>query len=406
MKIKILLKKIIKLATKKNDSSDITPQVVRSNYEEALVELHAGKWKAFNKRIADTQKMPNKASRKSFSRIYVLDNVTYAIGHFIFLAAFSVIYKNLSKKNRLLILSDKIANYELFRSIIKSIKTKNMHFIFCPKVCGILRKGLFKKINIYCMHYRRRDLNYLQFIALAEVLRKGQPPFDKKHLGKSYVTVARNNILKGADNDKVVTFHFRNENDSIRNVDPLTYLPAIQALKETGFHLNFVGSLPPSMYHPLREMDIHVNLSTNQFDAFLLTHCSHFIGTNSGPWVISYLHGIPTLITNHIPLTSELPASSAYFLPKKVVDNSGKPLSKSKYTRMFGMSEQKSLFEQHGYRVIDNTPQELKESILKFVFLKKYAPRNDWRRLKAQLLNQPYSSGYGLNLARNINNVF
>jgi len=406
MKFIKFLKKIIKPLPQLNNRSNVASEVVRSNYEEALIELHAGRWKAFNKKIADSLKIPNKASGRAFRRIYVLDNVTYAIGHFIFLAAFFVVYKNQIKKNRFLILSDKIANYEIFRSIIKSIKSKNIHFIFCSESCRILRESSFQKINIYCTSFQEKALNYLQFLCLAEIFRKGRPPFDKKYLNKHYVITARKEILKTTKGDKFILFHLRNENNSIRNVNPLTYLPSIQALKESGLQINFVGNVNSSMYELLREMDIHVDRSTNKWDAFLLTHCSHFIGTNSGPWTTSYLHGIPTLITNHIPLTCELSASSAYFLSKKVVDKAGKLISRSEYARLFGMSEQKSLFEQHGYRVIDNTSQELKESILKFVFLQKPAPRNDWRRLRAQLLRQPYSSGYGLNLARNIDNVF
>jgi putative glycosyltransferase (TIGR04372 family) len=408
MKTKAFLLKLLKVP-EKNDSKNTSTTENKprlSNYEEALIQLHAGKWRAFNKLIAHPENAQVKVSRKSFSNIIILDNTTYAIGHFIFLAAFSVIYKKIFKNFQVLILCDEVANYELFQSFYNLLKTKNIHFIFCHKLCGVLRKSSFEKANIYFMRYHKRKLNYLQFLSLAEILRKGRAPLNKKSLEKSYVTVACKNILKETEGDKFVTIHLRNENDSVRNVDPLTYLPAILALKENRFKIYFVGSLPESMYQSLRKMDIHVNRSTNQWDAYLLTHCSHFIGVNSGPWVISFLYGIPTLITNCIPLVSKLPASSAFFLPKKVVDSTGKPISELTYGRLFGMSERKSLFEQHGYRVIDNTPQELKESILKFVFLKQNTPKNDWGRLKAQLLNQPYSSGYGLNLARKINNVF
>jgi len=152
-----------------------------------------------------------------------------------------------------------------------------------------------------------------------------------------------------------------------RNADIMTYKLAIKSICERGGWVIRMGG--PSM-PPLPKMNnvidyVHTEFKSDWMDVFLWAKCIFFLATTSGPAAIPISFGVPSIMTNLIPLFSR-PWYNDLFIPKLIWSN--------KLNRFLTFSEilsspmgyafrERDILSQ-GCRLIDNSPEEINDLVL------------------------------------------
>lgn len=376
-----------------------------SDYGSCLNKLHEGNWALFNKMIAkyDTPKISNHL----FKKVAVIKDCTYAIGHFIFLEAFLILKRKGLIKKKLLFLCYNCCNSAILSLFIKKFSSKNIKFTFQNEFQRDTDLYNYAGQSIYCLKLGRKTLNYLQILSLATIKNRGKPIFSKRDIPADYLKIIKhtipNDIYKF--NIPFVTLHLRAKGDSVRDVDPSSYLNAIRFLENKGFKIILIGNYTKNQLETLQTVkNLYFNNDTF-CDLYYLSFCSYFIGTDSGPWVVPSFFGIPFLITNHMPISCPITKINSLILSKKIYKYDNKHIKLKDYKRLFGMSEKKDLFEAKGYCIKDNSSEEIKSSVENLLKIRKKNRKIEWESLEKKLLRQK-SNGYGINFGRQINNAF
>ena len=178
-----------------------------------------------------------------------------------------------------------------------------------------------------------------------------------------------------------VTLHMREDGykglhskyADIRNVDPSTYLGAIEEIAKKGGWVFRMGDHHMSHFpeHPNVIDYAHHPINSEFMDIFLGATCKFCLATSSGYYVIPRLFGIPILLTNSSPHPYWSMRKFDLFLPNFLENKKDKTLLDwesyfSSPIAWYGMIEN---YEKAGLEIIRNTTEEItnatKEIILR-----------------------------------------
>ena len=131
--------------------------------------------------------------------------------------------------------------------------------------------------------------------------------------------------------DKYVAIHIReNDNtDDQRNVNIYNYLPLIKKIIKMGYKVVRFGSGKVTKL-PDEPNFIQLSLGQNKHEDLhisLISNCTMYVQTQSGPGVIAWTLGVPTLTTNHTALGLEINFQNNAVIPKKFVNVSSNKLN-------------------------------------------------------------------------------
>jgi putative glycosyltransferase (TIGR04372 family) len=158
---------------------------------------------------------------------------------------------------------------------------------------------------------------------------------------------------------------------NLRNADILTYRLAVDEIAARGGWVLRMGdasmrSLPPW----LNTIDYaHSGRRADWMDVFLWAEGRFFIATDSGPQLIPTTFGKPIAFTNHGPLAHIFCAKDGILLPKHYWhERDRRHLTiVERLSDSYGVWEYPDLFHAVGLRVIDNTPEELRDLVVEMM---------------------------------------
>jgi putative glycosyltransferase (TIGR04372 family) len=158
---------------------------------------------------------------------------------------------------------------------------------------------------------------------------------------------------------------------NLRNADILTYRLAVEEIAARGGWVLRMGdaSMRPLTPWPNTIDYVHSGRRVDWMDVFLWAEGRFFIATDSGPQLIPTTFGKPIAFTNHGPLAHIFCAKDGILLPKHywhqrerrhltIVERLGDS---------YGVWEYPDLFHAIGVRVIDNTPDELRDLVVEMM---------------------------------------
>ena len=148
-------------------------------------------------------------------------------------------------------------------------------------------------------------------------------------------------------------------------------LPAMQAIVERGGWCVRMGdaSTTPLRPAPCVIDYAHHPLRSPEMDVFLCASCRFFLGSSSGLFIVSSVFGVPCALANMVPFAGMPYARGDLSMPKLVRSESTQrllpfpeilsaPLANYRMGRMF---------EDAGVRVVENTPEEIRELALEML---------------------------------------
>jgi putative glycosyltransferase (TIGR04372 family) len=164
-------------------------------------------------------------------------------------------------------------------------------------------------------------------------------------------------------------FHqaWHKKHPATRNADVSTYIEAIRAVTEKGGYVIRMGD--PTM-QPLPSMPGLIEYarsgSKSEFmDVFLCASCRFFIGTNSGLGLVPPVFGVPCALTNWSPIALPQWYPNDLFIPKLCFsERLGRLLSfEEMFSSQAGWGQFADYFVRERIRLIDNTPEDLRELV-------------------------------------------
>jgi putative glycosyltransferase (TIGR04372 family) len=171
-----------------------------------------------------------------------------------------------------------------------------------------------------------------------------------------------------------VGLHVRELKDpkrDVRNANITTYRAAIEEIARRGGWVLRMGD--PSM-RPLPPWSntidyVHSGKREDWMDVFLWAEGRFFIGTGSGPQLIPQTFGKPVAIANWGPLGSIVCTKDAILLPKQYwFEKERRYLTlRERMSLDYGFRESIEALAEMGIRVVDNTPQELRELVIEMM---------------------------------------
>ena len=161
------------------------------------------------------------------------------------------------------------------------------------------------------------------------------------------------------------------KNDSYRNADIDTYLPAIKTIIAHGGWVIRMGN--PTM-KPLPDMDhvidyAHSDDRSDWMDVFLGAQCRFIIGTASGPNPISIAFGAPMVLTNYLPWHALHFSNQDLLLPRLLWSSTEErhlTFSEILSSSLSGGVSQ-SFYDHSGVEVLENTPEEINDIVLEML---------------------------------------
>jgi putative glycosyltransferase (TIGR04372 family) len=141
-------------------------------------------------------------------------------------------------------------------------------------------------------------------------------------------------------------------------------------------------------------------------DVFLCATCSFFIGTNSGLGLVPPAFGVPCVLTNWSPIAIPQWYPQDLFVPKLVrSDRDNRLLTfEELYATPAGWKQFEEYFSDHGLRVIDNTPDELRDVVVEMFErvsgAASYTADDERRRAEFERLAAHYTGYVGSRIGR------
>jgi putative glycosyltransferase (TIGR04372 family) len=168
----------------------------------------------------------------------------------------------------------------------------------------------------------------------------------------------------------------------IRNVDPVTYLPAIAEITGRGGWVIRIGDADSLPLPPLANFFDYCRsqLRADWMDIFLLASCRFMLGTNSGPSFVAPLYGKPVVLTNWFPPGMRPWHSSDIFVPKllrRTADGAYLPLSQMLQEPLSHCHSPRYLSEQQGVTVQDNDPELIRGAMTEMLSALEGNPSSD-----------------------------
>lgn len=159
----------------------------------------------------------------------------------------------------------------------------------------------------------------------------------------------------------------------VRNADPLTYASAVEAIVARGGWVVRMGD-PMLTSTKLPPMDhvvdyAHSDAKSDWMDVFLWADCRFLIGSCSGPAQIPGTFGVPVVQTNWCPVAPRYWNARDLQIPKLYwSDKESRLLTFAEsIAPPLGFAQLPHHFADAGVRVIDNTPEELREVVVEML---------------------------------------
>ncbi|MBI4887437.1 MAG: TIGR04372 family glycosyltransferase [Acidobacteria bacterium] len=175
--------------------------------------------------------------------------------------------------------------------------------------------------------------------------------------------------------------------DSTRNADIETFVPAIDYLVERGFTVVRLGD--PSMRAVVRPGVIDLALNprrTPALDVYCLLQSRFLLAGESGPSVVTLLTNTPTLTINATDPVSSYPIRADWlFVPKAVIERAtGRQLMLRQMATEQYLAAVRNTTQ---YEYVSNTPEEILEATVEMLaFLESPPPETDEQRCFRELL--------------------
>lgn len=155
-----------------------------------------------------------------------------------------------------------------------------------------------------------------------------------------------------------------NSQESARNADIMTYLPAIEEIVRRGGWVIRIGD--PSVT-PLPQMD-HVvdyaltSVRSGEMDVFLVARAKFLLGTSSGMFAVAMAFGTPSACANFFPPGERLYTSNDVFVPKLIRDRlTGRLLSFEECLTMpLALTYDSRRVNEMGLDVVDSEPEDIR----------------------------------------------
>ena len=170
-----------------------------------------------------------------------------------------------------------------------------------------------------------------------------------------------------------VGLHVREGKDRInlRNADVTAYCLAIEEIAKRGGWVLRVGdrSMRPLPSWPNTIDYVHSGKREDWMDVFLWAEGRFFIGTGSGPQLIPPTFGRPVAIANYGPIPTLVCGKNDILLPKQYrSEKDGRYLMLAERMQPnYAFNESTGAFAKFGIRVVDNTPEELRELVVEMI---------------------------------------
>lgn len=170
-----------------------------------------------------------------------------------------------------------------------------------------------------------------------------------------------------------VGLHVREASDrlNLRNADVGTYRLAVEEIAKRGGWVLRMGddSMRPLPPWPNMIDYVHSGKREDWMDVFLWAEGRFFIGTGSGPQMIPPTFGKPVAIANYGPIATIVCGKDDILLPKPYWSkNEGRYLSLSERMQPnYAFNESIRAFAKFDVRVVDNTPDELRELVIEMI---------------------------------------
>jgi putative glycosyltransferase (TIGR04372 family) len=162
----------------------------------------------------------------------------------------------------------------------------------------------------------------------------------------------------------------RDQNNS-RNADVTTYQSAIEEIAKRGGWVLRMGnnSMRPLPNYPNTIDYAHSARRQDWMDVFLWAEGRFFIGTASGPQLIPTSFGKPVAITNYGPIATMMCGKDDILLPKHYwLEKERRYLTLSERANpSHALQESPDVLAKLGIRVVDNTPEELRELVIEMI---------------------------------------
>ncbi len=158
-----------------------------------------------------------------------------------------------------------------------------------------------------------------------------------------------------------------------RDVDVDNFIPAIEEITKRG---GWVIRMGDASMKPISAMKnvidyAHLNIKSDWMDVFLCASCRFFFGSNSGLSNLSSVFGVPSAITNIAGPVSAvlLYGPDDIGIPKLLSSlKEQRHLSfKEIFSSSIGNIREDSLFDAHGIRVVDNSPEDIKAVVIEML---------------------------------------
>jgi len=212
------------------------------------------------------------------------------------------------------------------------------------------------------------------------------------HIQKQWILEKRTHLLKLTDSDTVrgqeylnkmgvpdnawfVAVHVREGIErgyEIRDSDIKTYKLAFETITQKGGWVIRMGGRRMSIFPPMQNVIdyVHTPFKNEWMDVFLWAKCKFFLGTQSGPALIPQTFGVPSIMTNAVPL-SDRPWFNDLFIPKLIWSEEGKRfLTFSEILNSpMGHAYSQQVLIGHKCRLIDNSPEDINEVVVEMLRL-------------------------------------
>ena len=152
---------------------------------------------------------------------------------------------------------------------------------------------------------------------------------------------------------------------SYRNVDIMSYLPAVEAIVARGGWVIRMGDPTMTPLPRMRQVVdyAHSGFKSDWMDVFCLARCRFLLGDSSGPLVVSFVFGVPCALANLTPLGDAPYSARDIWIPKRYRliredrDLTCAEILQSSWRNLHRTQD----YEAAGIAWVDNAPEEIQE---------------------------------------------
>jgi len=175
--------------------------------------------------------------------------------------------------------------------------------------------------------------------------------------------VRESGYLKNYDSNSVL------DND-YRDADINTYSKAIETIVNAGGYVIRMGDPTMSKSSNPNIIDyVHSPYRSDWMDIFLCASCRFFLGTTSGLFIVAFVFGTPSVLTNFTPLRERPFSENDIYIPKLYYDWKHKHTLTFKEASVPGLLDcyDSNKFKEKNIEMINNTEDEINDVVLEML---------------------------------------